>query len=420
MKICFSKADLSFFSMNIPVLFKIWKSKTFTILFLAGFLTSVARWFEVFLFSVIAWNLTGNASIAAILIMIRLLGVAATGLTFSFAGAFVVRKNVVLAASLICSLCSLVVFLYSQTGVTISVFSLAILSLISGALWSIDFSFRRPLLADALPEDLISAGVSLDVLSSHATRILGPLFGGVFLTYFDLNFGIFFLFILYVLSFFLVFTQKKDQVTTNTSTYTQSLLKVIEQTKHNICLLSVISLTFIFNIFALPFIALISLLLIEKFNPSELHIGIFTSLEGIGALIGGTAITVIGVNRKLISFILYLAIILVSISLAALSDVLFIYLFSIFIFGIATACYSALQSTIVYINSTPELRSPTFSLLTIAIGCGALGSLNIFFMTEFFTTEKIALIMALEGLVIGFFFLIFATTRFPMSSFFEK
>ena len=95
----------------------------------------------------------------------------------------------------------------------------------SGALWSIDFSFRRPLLADALPEDLISAGVSLDVLSSHATRILGPLFGGVFLTYFDLNFGIFFLFILYVLSFFLVFTQKRDQVTTNTSTYTQSLLK---------------------------------------------------------------------------------------------------------------------------------------------------------------------------------------------------
>ena len=179
--------------MNIPVLFKIWKSKTFTILFLAGFLTSVARWFEVFLFSVIAWNLTGNASIAAILIMIRLLGVAATGLTFSFAGAFVVRKNVVLAASLICSLCSLVVFLYSQTGATISVFSLAILSLISGALWSIDFSFRRPLLADALPEDLISAGVSLDVLSSHATRILGPLFGGVFLTYFDLNFGVFFL-----------------------------------------------------------------------------------------------------------------------------------------------------------------------------------------------------------------------------------
>ena len=115
-----------------------------------------------------------------------------------------------------------------------------------------------------------------------------------------------------------------------------------------------ISLTFIFNIFALPFIALISLLLIEKFNPSELHIGIFTSLEGIGALIGGTAITVIGVNRKLLSFILYLAIILVSISLAALSDVLFIYLFSIFIFGIATACYSALQSTIVYINSPPS------------------------------------------------------------------
>ena len=188
--------------MNISILFEIWQTKAFTILFLAGFLTSVARWFEVFLFSVIAWKLTGNASIAALLIMLRLLGVAATGVTFSLAGAFVVRKKVVLGASLICSLFSLFVFVYSQTGSNINVFLLGLLSTVSGALWSIDFSFRRPMLADALPEDLISAGVSLDVLSSHATRILGPLFGGIFLTYFDLNVGVFFLFLLYALSFF--------------------------------------------------------------------------------------------------------------------------------------------------------------------------------------------------------------------------
>ena len=202
--------------MNISVLFEIWQTKPFTILFLAGFLTSVARWFEVFLFSVIAWKLTGNASIAALLIMLRLLGVAATGVTFSFAGAFVVGKKVVLCASLICSLCSLFVFVYSQTGSNINVFLLGLLSTVSGALWSIDFSFRRPMLADALPDDLISAGVSLDVLSSHATRILGPLFGGIFLAYFDLNAGVFFLFLLYALSVFLVSTQKGDALTTHT------------------------------------------------------------------------------------------------------------------------------------------------------------------------------------------------------------
>ena len=406
--------------MNIRVLFEIWKNKAFTILFLAGFLTSVARWFEVFLFSVIAWKLTENASIAALLIMLRLLGVAATGVTFSFAGAFVVRKKVVLGASLICSLCSLFVFLYSQTGSNINVFLLALLSTMSGSLWSVDFSFRRPMLADALPKDLISAGVSLDVLSSHATRILGPLFGGIFLTYFDLNTGIFFLFLLYALSVFLVSTQKRDNLITNTNTYTQSLIKVIAQTKDNVNLLSVISLTLVFNIFALPFIALISLLLIEKFNPNELYIGLFTSLEGIGALLGGTAITVITINRKLISFIFFLAIILLSICLAASSNTIFIYLFSILIFGMATACYSALQSTIIYINSTSELRSSTFSLLTIAIGCGALGSLNIFLMSDFFATEKISHIMAIEGLLVSLFFLIIALARFPMSKFFEK
>ncbi len=406
--------------MNIGVLFNIWQTKAFTILFFAGFLTSVARWFEVFLFSVIAWKLTGNASIAALLIMLRLLGVAATGVTFSLAGAFVVRKNVVFSASLICSLCSLSVFVYSQAGLNINVFLLGLLSTVSGALWSIDFSFRRPMLADALPEDLISAGVSLDVLSSHATRILGPLFGGIFLTYFDLNAGVFFLFLLYALSVFLISTQKGDTLTTSTNSYTQSLLNVIGQTRDNVNLLSVISLTFVFNIFALPFIALISLLLIEKFNPNELYIGIFTSLEGIGALLGGATITVIAIKKKLISFISFLAIILLCISLSASSNSIFVYLLSILIFGIATACYSALQSTIVYINSTPELRSSTFSLLTIAIGCGALGSLNIYLMSDFLTTEEISNIMAIEGFLVSLFFIIIALSRFPISNFFEK
>ena len=146
----------------------------------------------------------------------------------------------------------------------------------------------------------------------------------------------------------------------------------------------------------------------------------FTSLEGIGALIGGTAITVIAINKKLISFIAFLGIILLCISLSASSNSIYMYSLSILIFGMATACYSALQSTIIYLNSTPELRSSTFSLLTIAIGCGALGSLNIYLMSTFFTTEEISNIMAIEGLIVGWFFLIVALVRFPIYKFFEK
>ena len=188
--------------MNISILFEIWQTKAFTILFLAGFLTSVARWFEVFLFSVIAWKLTGNASIAALLIMLRLPGVAATGVTFSLAGAFVVKKESCFGCKSNLFFILIVCFCLFTNRPNINVFLLGLLSTVSGALWSIDFSFRRPMLADALPEDLISAGVSLDVLSSHATRILGPLFGGIFLTYFDLNVGVFFLFLLCPIFFF--------------------------------------------------------------------------------------------------------------------------------------------------------------------------------------------------------------------------
>ena len=79
-----------------------------------------------------------------------------------------------------------------------------------------------------------------------------------------------------------------------------------------------------------------------------------------------------------------------------------------------------IKTEIIYINSTPELRSSTFSLLTIAIGCGALGSLNIYLMSAFFSTEEISNIMAIEGLLVGLVFIIIALVRFPSSKFFEK
>ena len=56
----------------------------------------------------------------------------------------------------------------------------------------------------------------------------------------------------------------------------------------------------------------------------------------------------------------------------------------------------------------------------IAIGCGALGSLNIYLMSDFFTTEEISNIMAIEGLIVGLFFIIIALARFPISKFFEN
>ena len=68
--------------MSINLLKDIWYFRIFRDLFVAGFLTSVARWFEVLAFSLIAWKYTGDASLAAFFVTCRLFFVGLAGLVF--------------------------------------------------------------------------------------------------------------------------------------------------------------------------------------------------------------------------------------------------------------------------------------------------------------------------------------------------
>ena len=71
----------------------------------------------------------------------------------------------------------------------------------------------------------------------------------------------------------------------------------------------------------------------------------------------------------------------------------------LFLAGNMSAIYSSMQSTLIYINSETNLRSPTFSLMTVAIGIGLLGTSNIAWMGNFFSVSHILMVMAIEGLL---------------------
>ena len=165
-----------------------------------------------------------------------------------------------------------------------------------------------------------------------------------------------------------------------------------------------IFLTPLFNIFALPFLSLIGILIIEKFSINSFFTGIIVSVEGLGAFIGGVIISAFPPKRKQILFCLTLLLLFLFISLIAISNNVLLLTFLLFFAGLVTSSYSALQSSIIYLYSTPSLRSSTFSLLTIAIGSGSIGTLNISMMSNKFSTQELTFIMGLEG--IGFFMLI--------------
>ena len=141
--------------MGFQLTYDIWKYKSFRKLFYAGFLTSISRWFEFLTFSILSWELTGNAAIVGYIMTARFISLAITGLFFSANGSLFSGQKVMVFFTGLCSVFSFIVFLSFYIDLKLELIGLFLISALSGSLWSVDFSFRRRMLGDALPTQLI-------------------------------------------------------------------------------------------------------------------------------------------------------------------------------------------------------------------------------------------------------------------------
>ena len=117
-------------------------------------------------FSVFAWQITKDATIAGYLMTLRLTGVLIASVLFLFIGKMFLAVSNDYHASAFGTHLWFWVFLATDVNFLIPLFCL--ISFFSGVLWSSDFSFRRRMLGDRLPSILIGKGLAIDVMSSHA------------------------------------------------------------------------------------------------------------------------------------------------------------------------------------------------------------------------------------------------------------
>ncbi len=395
------------------VILDIWAVREFRDYWIIGLLTSTARWLEIMSFSVISWELSGDAVHVGWMFSLRMIFMLITGLVFSMLGNRFSGVRIMLVVNILVGLnCLIPVFMnFFFINFSILPFLYAI-SIFSGILWSVDFSFRRRLLGDALAPELVGAGVSLDVLSSHATRLFGMIFGGFILSMGNNDLLFIFLACLYFLSL-LPYRDKKDRLSFQPGFVGISKVfgNVFTHAFKNIPVLIVLSLTPIFNIFILPFFTLISLLFLEKFKTSELVAGTLSSLEGFGALIGGLLITIFYPRQKVFTFCFMIFILLVCVLFASALQTQHSIMLFIFFAGGATSCYSALQSSIIYTFTEENLRSSTYSVLTISIGTGFLGAINVAWLGKNLSVDEILFVMSMEGIALSVVFLMLIMWR---------
>ena len=381
-------------------LIKIFVNLQFQRLWITGTSSGIARWVEVMCFSVFAWQITKDATIAGYLMTLRLTGVLIASVLFLFIGGNVSGQLVMIIMHLLLGLiCGFGFYLATDVNFLIPLFCL--ISFFSGVLWSSDFSFRRRMLGDRLPSTLIGKGLAIDVMSSHATRLIAMLIGGILIAFGEATYLFSSLSAFYLCPIILLCFEKDEPKSQKSVFFTLS--SVFFQAKQKQSIILVLCLTPIFNIFALPYLALIAVIFLERFEVNPYLAGFFTSLEGAGAIMGGLLISIFQPKNFQLTFIIALTTLLVSILLVGCFPFVSGAVIILFIAGMMSSIYSSMQSTLIYVSSSEELRSPTFSLMTMAIGTGSLGALNVAWMGNHFSASELVMIMAAEGI---FFLLI--------------
>ena len=374
---------------------EIWRHPGFSRLWFIGTASGSARWLEVLCFSVFAWQLTANASLAGLIMGARMAGVVLAGLVFMFIGGRISGQIVMFFMHLITGVACAFAFLPFIENNQLAL-NYAVISFLSGMLWSTDFSFRRRMLADRLPDRLVRSGVGMDVMSSHATRLVATLLGGAILGFGDELVLLCLLCFLYLGSgIFLLF--EKDNVTVTSAGPFRTLSAVLLQARREKSILTVLMLTPIYNVFVLPYLALIALIYIENFEMAESLAAFLASVEGAGAIAGGILISSLSVSKPRLVFVFATGFFLFLLVLMSNSPFLMAVIGMLFLAGMLSSIYSSMQSTLIYQNSVDDLRSPTLSLMTLFIGSGVIGALNVSWMGLHMTVSNVITIMALEG-----------------------
>jgi MFS family permease len=378
-----------------PIYLRIW---------LVGVSSGIARWLELLVVGVFAVEVTGSPVLVALLVILRMLPLVLFG---SVVGTFADRvapRFLLRLALFVAMLASGTVLALALSGIA-AYWHVALATFASGMVWTTDMPVRRRLIGDWAGPKRIAAAMSLDSATSNATRMMGPLFGGLLYQWLGLGGAFGLAAALYFLSLVLTVGLPAAVLAADLTRRTTKLLGDLREGFRHLArereLRHILLVTVIFNIWGFPFVSMIPVVGKEELSLSASAIGGLAALEGGGAFAGALLVVVLGASpayfRRLYFFGTtgYIAFAFVA---GWMTDAVPMAVVIAFV-GLCAAGFSTMQSTLIYSVAPPEMRGRLFGLLSISIGTGVIGFTNIGIMGELFGGSTAIRIVAAEGLI---------------------
>jgi MFS family permease len=343
-------------------------------LWYVGLIVSTVRWVETIAVGVVVYQRTDSAFLVSMMTMLRLLPM---GLFGAFLGALAERFDrgrTLFIVVLLMSATSVALVILDRTG-QLEIWHLAFASFVNGCGWCTDNPVRRVMIGEIVGRERMGTAMSLDVGASNASRMVGPVVGGLLLAGPGIQGAFVLSVLLYLTALFAVLTiRSRIPRAAGSGAVLARIGEGLALVRTDKRLIGVLVVTVIYNIFAWPFTSMIPVIGRDRLYLGPEGVGLLATMDGIGAFVGALLLTLWLTARwyaraYLGGVIAYM----IAVVIFALVQSPLLAGAALLVTGVAGAAFATMQATLVYLASPPDMRSRILGVLTVCIGTGPIG-----------------------------------------------
>jgi MFS family permease len=326
------------------------------------------------------------------------------GLFGAFIGAWAERieRRTALAAMIMATLLTDVALAALAYAGALTVWHVAIGSFVNGLGWAADNPVRRVAMGEAVGAQQMSTAMSVDVAANNGSRMLGPAIGGLVLAGAGIA-GVFALgVVLYTTSLVAVLglRVRSHEARRVPVPVLAGIAEGLRLARRHEKLFGTLVVTVIYNLFAWPFTSMVPVIAQGHLGLGAVGTGVLASMDGLGALLGAVVVAVavrqrhygqVYIGGFIVYSVMLIAFALMPAPLPAGAALL--------LEGIGGAGYSIMQATLVYLYAPPEMRSRMLGLLSVCIGVGPLGFLQLGLMADAIGAQWATVATGIESLM---------------------
>ena len=384
------------------------RDKEFVRLWAIGGLRGAVRWLEILVIGIYTFQISGSPFVVAMMLVSRMMPMVLFGTVIGAIVENMDRRRILICTCAVMSLSAGVGAVAAAADIA-SLPLLAALAFINGLGWATDWPVRRTMVGDVVEANRLSNAMSLESLTNSATRMVGPLVGGVAFQTVGLDGAYTIASFIYAITLLLAINLTPPQ-TSSPAKRLESLfvrLKLgLKYVRRNQVITGVFIITVIVNLFGFCYVAILPAWASESFQVEPIFVGLLASAEGTGAVFGSVVLALRAQKKKYFQrlFLFGAVTFLGCLFIAAQLKIYGVALLILFCAGTGIAGFTVMQSTIILNETAPEYRSRMMGFLAACIGAGPLGVMIIGTIAELALAETAIAISGALGLALIAFF----------------